>query len=164
MGSDKDIMNEKQNLLLVVRVEPVNANFQRVRPIDASKEAKLLAKGWTTKKSLKKDESGNLAYVTWYTTPDGTREFDSLKYAVNHDKYPKGKESANDEYWPVAGPAEQHTRRLAQVSPYRAQGDEIGFLYAGTIVGGLSVTLLLGRYLFRRFLEPTKPEDQFHEL
>jgi len=55
-------------------------------------------------------------------------------------------------------PAMDHStpRRLAVVSPHRAQGDEIDFLYAGTMLGGLSLGLVLGRYLFRRFSAPSK--------
>merc|ERR1711964_888187 len=47
-------------------------------------------------------------------------------------------------------------RRLARVSPRRTQADAIGFPEAGVMIAGLAVTLLLGRYLFRRFWEPTK--------
>merc|ERR1712098_471888 len=61
-------------------------------------------------------------------------------------------------------PAMDHstTLRLAVASPHRAQGDEIDFLYAGTMLGGLSLGLVLGRYLFRRFSAPVKPET--HDL
>jgi len=51
------------------------------------------------------------------------------------------------------------TRRLAVASPHRAQGDEIGFHYAGTMIGGFSVVTLVGAYLYRRFLRSSKPED-----
>merc|ERR1711964_158713 len=44
-------------------------------------------------------------------------------------------------------------RRLVEVSHHRTQGDAIGFPEASAMIAGLTVTLLLGRYLFRRFWE-----------
>jgi len=80
-------------------------------------------------------------------------ELKNKDWTQNHDG--TWKYTGTDAY---ANGQTAQTRRLAVASPHRAQADEIGFHYAGTMIGGFSVVALVGAYLYRRFLRSTKPE------